>query len=362
MIIMDGTRYDVLGRIPYYRELKKEAVFFSQLITYAPYTLASLYAIFSGIYGYKNGVNGYYKAYSFDKKNCYTLAQHLKDAGYYTEADFLREDVGPIQGFDKPRSHDEFNEDLLIRHSEILTQIKNKKPFFLFLHYSKIHANLITDVAKKYSDFDEEYFGNKEKNFSTFLEWAKKGSEYLKEIIQKIKSLGLYENSIILVLSDHGSSVGDRVGEKMYGSYLYDYTIRCFLYILGKGFSKNMEIKNLVRNIDILPTILDILKIKQKSNYKKIQGRSFLPFIEGKGEERIAYSETGGLGGPTPSPEIHNVQCIRTNEWKLIYNKTNKKKELYNLIQDKEEKNNLIGKKPEIERYLWEEMQRIKDE
>ena len=99
-----------------------------------------------------------------------------------------------------------------------------------------------------------------------------------------------------------------------------------------------------------------MLNLKEKGNYKKILGKSFLPFIYGREEERIAYSETGGLGGPTPSPEQHNVKCIRTNKWKLIYNETNKKKELYNLEQDKEENNNLIGKEPEIEKYLWEKM------
>ena len=68
MILIDGTRFDAIEKTPFYQELKKESVFFSQLITYAPYTLASLNSLFSGIYGYKNGVNGYYKAYSFDKE------------------------------------------------------------------------------------------------------------------------------------------------------------------------------------------------------------------------------------------------------------------------------------------------------
>ena len=128
------------------------------------------------------------------------------------------------------------------------------------------------------------------------------------------------------------------------------------MYIIGKDLPKNVEVMKLVRSIDILPTILDFLKLREKRNYKKIQGKSFLPFIYGKEEERIAYLETGGLGGPTPSPEQHNVKGIRTNKWKLIYNETNKKKELYNLEEDKEEKNNLIDKEPEIEKYLWEEM------
>ena len=358
MIIMDGTRNDVTDALPFYLKLKKEAVFFSKMITYAPYTVASLHSTFSGMYGNLNGVNGYYKSYSFDKENCFTLAQYLKEQGYHTECDSLHENVAPAQGFDKFRVHDEFKDDLLIRHSEILHQIKKFEHFFLVLHYTNIHTNLVKYVAKKYTDFDKEYFNNQENNFSEYLGWAEKGTEYLNEIINKLKVLGLYESSIIFIFSDHGSSVGDKIGEKMYGSYLYDYTIRCFLYIIGKNFSGNSEIKNIIRSIDIMPSILEILGIKEKNNYKKLQGKSFLPMIKNPREERIAYSETGGLGGPTPSPEVHNVAGVRTNTWKLIYNKTNNKKELYDLVKDPLEENNLAGKNLPVEEYLWAEMQK----
>lgn len=358
IILIDaGGREDALEKVFFYRELKKESVFIKNLITYAPYSIGALNALFSGMYGNANGVNGYYKSYNFDKKNIFTLTQYLKEAGYHTELDFVIEDVIPKQGFDKIRIFGK-NEDMHIikRHSEILTQLKNKQPFFVFLDYDKIALSLVPDVIKKYDDFSEEYFKNKEKNFLNYVKWLEDSGNYLKNIIDKIKELGLYENSIIIIFSDHGCSVGDRVGEKVYGCYLYDYTIKCWLYILGKNIPKNIEIKNLARHIDIMPTVMDILKLKPKLGYKPLQGSSFLPFIYGKEEERIAYSETGGLGGPTPSPEIHNVQSIRTNQWILIYNRTNKKKELYNLIEDKEEKNNLIEKGFKIEDELWAEM------
>ena len=87
-----------------------------------------------------------------------------------------------------------------------------------------------------------------------------------------------------------------------------------------------------------------------------MQGASFLNFMSGTADDRIAYSETGGLGGPTPSPDKHNVKAVRTDKWKLIYNETNKNKELYNLESDREERNNLIGKHLEIENYLWEKL------
>ena len=358
MLLIDGVRSDAIEKTPFYNELKKESVFFSNLITYAPYTIGSLHALFSGIYGNINGVNGYYKGFSFDKDKCFTLAQYLKENGYYTETDSLTEDTIPRQGFVKYRLHDEFKIDFLKRHTEILHQIKDKKPFFLFLRYGAVHINLINNFLKKYTDFDEGYFANKDGNFKRYLKWVEESGNYITYMLDKIKEFGMYDDSIIIIFTDHGASIGDRLGERAYGVYLYDYTVRCFLYIISKGISKDIEIKELVRSIDVLPTLLDMLEIREKAGYKKIQGKSFLPFMHGKTDDRIAYAETGGLGGPTPSPEKHNVFAVRTNKWKLIYNETSKKKELYDLESDKEEKNNLIGKFPDIEAKLWEEIEK----
>jgi len=174
MIMVDGIRHDAIDKVSYYPELKKESVFFSNLITYAPYTIGSIYATFSGMNGNLNGVNGYYKSYSFDSKNCLTLTQYLKDKGYYTETDSPGEGVIPQPGFDKCRVYDEFNADFFKIHTEMLRQIRNKIPFFLFLRYGQIHVNMVNNYIKKYSDFDKEYFNNKDKNFKNYIKWVKK--------------------------------------------------------------------------------------------------------------------------------------------------------------------------------------------
>lgn len=365
MIMIDGGgRKEAFNKVKYYQELRKEGVFIEHLITYAPYSIGALNAMFSGMNGNLNGVNGYYKSYSFDRKNIFTLAQYLKEAGYCTELDFVIEDVIPAQGFDKIRlfGKDDAKEiDLVARHSEMLIQLKAKQPFFVFLDYNKIALSLSREVIKKYDDFSEEYFNNKEKNFLNYKSWLEESVFYLEKIIAKIKELGLYENSIIFIFSDHGESLGDQKGEKVHGVFLYDYTIDCWGYFIGNNMPKGVHIAKQLRHIDVMPTIMDVLKINQKDGYKPMQGKSFLPFFYGKEDDRAAYSETGGLGGPTPSPEIHNIQSIRTNEWKLVYNKTSKKKELYNLIEDNEEKNNLIGKGLRIEDELWGELQKIEE-
>lgn len=356
MIMIDGGRSDALEYVNFYKELKKESLFCSKLITYAPYTIGSLHSLFSGMYGNRNGVDGYYKSYSFNKKGCFTLTQYLKEAGYYTETDVFAKDILPSSGFDKIRVYDEFKENLVERHKEVLNQIRGKQPFFLFLDYISLHTELIKSIIKKYSDFDQEYFNKKEQNFKNHIQGLEKSSDYLDNLFKKLKELKLWDNTLIIIFSDHGTSVGDRLGEKAYGVYLYDYTIKCFLYMIYSNFPKGMEFKKLVRGIDMLPTILEFLKLEEKNDYKKIQGKSFMPFMYGAYDERVAYSETGGLGGPTPSPEKHNVMAVRTNKWKLIYNDTTKKKELYDLENDPEEKNNFLNKHQDVQKELWQKL------
>src|SRR3989344_7112155 len=190
ILIDGGARRDALKLVSFYQELKKSSTLFSSLITYAPYSIGSLNTLFSGMYGHRNGVNGYYKSYNFDKKNIFTLTQYLKEAGYHTELDFVIDDVIPAQGFDKIRTFgkDDVKEiDLVKRHSEILNQVKNKQPFFLFLDYNKIALKLQPLVIKKYTDFSEEYFQKKEENFRNYLGLIEESADYLKRMIEKIK-------------------------------------------------------------------------------------------------------------------------------------------------------------------------------
>ena len=179
-------------------------------------------------------------------------------------------------------------------------------------------------MIKKYTDFDEEYFKNKDKNLESYIKYLEASAVYLKSIINKIKELGLWENSIIIVFNDHGASIGDKVGEKAYGSYLYDYTIKCFLYAIGNGFTKGLEVNGLVRSIDIMPTLLDALGIKEKSDYMKMQGKTFLPLIKGK-DERTSFRLRRLEINPSPE-QIYQVR--RNSKWKLIINETSGKTSL----------------------------------
>ena len=342
-IVLDGLRNDRVHLCPNLMKIFKKSYFFSNMITAAPYTLASFNSIITGLYPSKHGVDSYFNMFKFKKDVCKTLTQYVYDNGFYTEANLVSEAILPHEAFDTIRAHDEYNDDLIKLHKGIISKLANKQ-FFLFLHYGNLHTQGIINVAKKYTDFDKQFFDNYEFNKKKYDSWLKDLDLYVKEIYEHIMHLGLLDNSLVVFLSDHGASNGEKIGERMYGSFTYDYTIKvvCSFILPNK---KKGEIKFQTRTVDILPTILDILKIDADRSYEHIQGKSLISFIEGKENgDRIAFSETGGLNGPWPSHYEHNVFCVRTKKWKLIYNKTPNSWEMYNLEGDPEEKNNVFDK------------------
>ncbi|RKY30706.1 MAG: hypothetical protein DRP74_06425 [Candidatus Omnitrophota bacterium] len=346
----------------YFQELKKEGVFLANMVTYAPYTVASVHALFSGMYGSRNGVDSYYGSLDFDKDNCFTITQYLKENGYYCKADVLSKIILPLQGFDEVLIHDEYADDLKTKHKELINQVAHKNPFFLFLHYSKIHTGIISEVVSKFGDFDQLYFSRREENRQRYDRFVKSAGEYLKGIMEYSKKQGLFENTLFVIFTDHGCSLGEKVGEKCYGVFTYDYTVVTFAYLIyPKLLPMAKVIPVSVRSIDIAPTLLDILSIKKKNKYKDMQGETVLPLIKGKdSRDRDAYIETAGLSGPHPSPYKPNICAYRTSRLKLIYNSSLEKKELYDLEKDPTESVNLIGKCPGLEAELWEKMQQNK--
>jgi arylsulfatase A-like enzyme len=132
--------------------------------------------------------------------------------------------------------------------------------------------------------------------------------------------------------------LGEKKGEKFYGVYVYDYTINVFCMIQTPSNS-NLEINNQCSTLDIFPTILELANIS-KDNIN-LQGKSLLSLKENNNESRDVFVETGGLYGPWPSPEKHNVFCVKSNRKKLIFNETPQTWEFYDLKKDPNEQNNL---------------------
>ena len=364
--MIDGGRWDRAVNSKFFQSLKSHSVCLLQPITYAPHTIAAMHAVFSGTYGTRTGTNSYWATYKFKKEKFLTLTEYLHTQNYYTCADIVNRLVIPKQGFDEFNLHDELQDDLTTKHVGYIRRMKEKNEkgqnFFLYLQYSHIHTGIMNEVLKVYDNFSTEYFENITKNEKRYDKLFKTSEAYLEQILKTINELQLEQNSIILVMSDHGISVGEKLGERAYGAFCYDYTLRTFAYFMFPDIS-SMEISQQVRTIDYMPTILDYLKIPFESDFSKIDGESLLPLFNNvKIPEKFAYSETGNPLQNKAPPKEPNMFSIRSSSWKLIYNAHNDTRELYDLKTDPLEKNNSVGNNSEIEEMLWQELLKIKNQ
>jgi arylsulfatase A-like enzyme len=117
-------------------------------------------------------------------------------------------------------------------------------------------------------------------------------------ILDGLKRAGLYDNSLIVVMSDHGENLFRRGLRYRYqcanhGNHLWgDDDQRMFLAIKFPGQKHAGEVvERLVRSIDITPTILDALGLPA---LKDADGVSLMPYVEGREKDMhlIGYTET----------------------------------------------------------------------
>jgi len=359
LVLLDGARWDRLSISPEFSELKKKGTLFTNVTTSAPYTFASINSIFTGLYGKENGVDAYYKMFRL-KKDVSFLPEILKNNGYFTSCNLISDKVISSRGFELYTSHDEYKDNLFDLHPNFLKksfELAQKRPLFTFLQFSRIHTVTVSEVLKDFQWDDKKFYEQKEKNLKKYDEVFIESGKYAKLIKQTINDLGKSENTILIFFSDHGTGIGERFGERNYGVFTYEETIRTFYLFIDSKIKPNQESNSLLSTLNILPSLLDISKINITNN--KLSP-SFKSYLTGKtdfpSEELFCFSETGGLQGPFPSPKTPNVFCIKNSKFKLIFYKTTNEWHLFDLVNDPKEEHNLTGNNLPIESELKEKL------
>jgi arylsulfatase A-like enzyme len=156
-------------------------------------------------------------------------------------------------------------------------------------------------------------------------------------IIQTLKEEGLYEKSTIVFTSDHGEMLGSHSLWQKMCMYEASAKIPLIIKLPNNIKPKVKESSEIVSLVDVLPTILEVNKMK---NAGSMDGKSLLPIFEGKNLERkaifIQYDGNVSLGS--------TQRCIVKGDFKLIVDmfKDETFIELYDLKNDSEETKNLI--------------------
>lgn len=145
-------------------------------------------------------------------------------------------------------------------------------------------------------------------------------------LLEKINSLGLFENTTVIFTSDHGFYLGEHgligksiiIGESHGLAPLYEEVAHIPLLIRFEdnlGLRNRMKIDALVQTPDITSTILDLTGVKSFAE-ASVQGKSLLPLVEGEASSirAMAVSTPSLIKGTRAGLRV----TITTDEWSLI--------------------------------------------
>src|SRR6185503_2747561 len=103
--------------------------------------------------------------------------------------------------------------------------------------------------------------------------------EVLGRFVKFLKAHQLYDQSTIILVSDHGEGLGDH-GEQGHGLLVYDEVLRIPLIIKPPaGQGAGLRVTDVVQQIDLVPTILDLAKAPTSG---QLSGRSLTTVLEGR--------------------------------------------------------------------------------
>jgi arylsulfatase A-like enzyme len=169
------------------------------------------------------------------------------------------------------------------------------------------------------------------------------------QFLDKVKELGMYDNTLIIYTTDHGEPFGDHGIIRKAEPLLYEELVHIPLIIRhpeGMGAGKRLDA--LVETTEIFPTILDFLNVPRPP---RIHGESLLPIMRGEVESIRDYAYMG---------QFKRAWRINDREWSLLLNlDKDNSKELYNLREDPGEKQDLISVKPQKAMELELELRRF---
>ena len=170
------------------------------------------------------------------------------------------------------------------------------------------------------------------------------------EVVDELIKLGLMEDTLLILTSDHGESFMERNRMK-HPSLLYQENIKIPL-IIAHPDALNTRFQGIVSNMDIPPTILDYCKLPIPKGYR---GKSIFQKMKDGCDEGV-YSESSHDERRLPidkrNSNTYNIYSYTTNEYKIIYDEIENRYELYNLPGDPGETNNLFQiKKDELKEY-----------
>ncbi len=384
VISIDTLRADHLGSYGYPRatspnidRLAGESVRFERAFAPRGHTWPSLTSLLTGLRPRTSNVRAPGELLA---KNVPTLASVLRDAGYATGA-FLANFCNPgVKLFETARC----GSDTTVAEAATAWLVERRTgPFLLWLHLMAPHSPYQPPTV--FDRFgDPEYRGaidgatpllhrsylegfplepadrvrvlslyDGEVLFSDFL---------VGQLLEQLKRSGLASDTLVVFTADHGEDLADHHGYWEHDCSIYDSTLRIPLLLrLPDGRSAGASRTRVVENIDLLPTLLDLVAVAPPAG---LEGRSLVPWLAREEPGGTALAEVYGReqGG--------EILSLRTDQYRFVYNPNGvtpqcspngsrypiASEQLFDLAADPGETRDLAAELPEVAAELRREL------
>ncbi|HET7840730.1 MAG TPA: sulfatase-like hydrolase/transferase, partial [Terriglobia bacterium] len=354
LITIDTLRADHVGcygdrrvQTPSMDALASSGVRFESAFSQVPITLPSHVAILTGTYPMWNGVHDFTSQPL--NPNVGLLAEAFKRQGYLTaafvSAFVLDSSWGLNRGFETYDDHFEAKQfetrnpgDIQRRGDETVDRLLEwmranatgsapKRPFFVWLHLYDPHSPY--DPPEPYHSRFAGHLYDGEVAFA---------DAQLGRLFEYLQKTGLYDRTLIVLLSDHGESLGDH-GEAEHGFFIYNSTLHVPLIIKPpRGAAPPHTIREPVATVDVAPTLLDLAGIRDPLS-RQFQGASLASSVLSKTSPpaRPIYAETTY---PRDSFGWSDLHSVSTDHYHYI---EAPHAELYEWPKDSAEVKNLLA-------------------
>ncbi len=348
--------------------LRDGGTVFSQAISSASWTPVCFASLLTGEYSFVHGVRTI-RGPAINP-NLPTLATVLSGAGYSAHAFVtgpMLDVLGMNRGFDeyqhRPRDrfvYDDWGPQFLDRFDAIAAQ---DRPWFILLHLLELHCPRQTNGLPAREHSVREY----DVSWSQLDEW-------IAALLDRTPP-----DTVTALTADHGESIvrrSDRslVGHiyrkvranlgrprragdwRRHGYHVFDEVLRIPFAVAGPGIARGTVIDSQVRQIDIPPTLLDVLGCP---GLAPAHGRSAAPLMRGEEMAEVpAYVETGC------DDPLRDWRGLRSGGWKYAeHPRSGPGPEpdamLFDLAGDPEERRNVIGRHPEIAARMREQIDEL---
>jgi arylsulfatase A-like enzyme len=205
--------------------------------------------------------------------------------------------------------------------------VSQNKPFFL--NYLTLITHFEYDTprsfpTKKYTDKDPDL--NKYLNAMRYLD------KFLEKLFEAFRQRGLLDSTVFVLLGDHGESFGEHT-RRQHDTAIFEEQLHIPMFLHHtKLWPKAQKIEGLRQQIDLVPTIADVLQMPLEGGH--LPGISLLRPVS---PERKLYFNCA-----------HERYCIGSlkGSRKIIYNYTRTPIEVYDLQNDPYERVNLANQEP----------------